>query len=193
LKKAVIISIHKPCKDHSLPENYRPIALLSSISKIYEKIILEDIQITISNKIREEQFAFHPGHSTDQQLTNLVDDISVNWNSKINTASVFIDVEKAFDKVWHEGLLYKMNKMHIHPSLIKIVHSFLQNRTFVVKQEDQTSTIRPILSGVPQGSCLSPTLFLIYTNDIPLIPKAKQALFANDTMFSAQNHQNHNA
>ncbi|XP_016664374.2 uncharacterized protein LOC100161354 isoform X2 [Acyrthosiphon pisum] len=187
-KKAVIISIHKPGKDHSLPENYRPIALLSSISKVYERVILENIQKTTAKTIRKEQFAFRPGHSTVQQLTNLMDEITVNWNSKINTASVFIDVEKAFDKVWHDGLLFKMNKMHIHPALIKIIHSFLENRTFAVKQEDQTSTSRPILSGVPQGSCLSPTLFLIYTNDIPLIPKANLALFADDTMFSAQNH-----
>jgi len=134
-KKAVIISIHKPGKDHLLPENYRPIALLSSISKFYKRIILENIQKTTSHIIREEQFAFRPGHSTVQQLTNLIDDISVNWNYKINTASVFIDVEKAFDEVRHDGLLFKMNKMQIHPALTKIVHSFLESRTFAVKQK----------------------------------------------------------
>jgi hypothetical protein len=186
-KKASIISIPKPGKNHNLPESYRPIALLSSVSKIYERIILQNLKNSLSGKIRKEQFAFRHGHSTSLQLTKLTDQISVNFSQKEQTAAVFLDVEKAFDRVWHQGLLYKMKCMDIPLPLIKIIESFLSNRTFVTKIHNSTSSTRNILAGVPQGSCLSPILFIIFTNDMPVTAKATIALFADDTMFSTKN------
>ena len=182
-KKAVIISIPKPGKDHKLPANYRPIALLSSISKIYERIILSHLQTNLRNKIRPEQFAFRPEHSTTLQLTKLTHQLSQNFNDNVNTASIFLDVEKAFDRVWHVGLLYKLSQLNISTEIVKIIESFLTDRTFVTKIEDSFSSTRHILAGVPQGSCLSPTLYLTYINDIPTTPKAHLSLFADDTMF----------
>jgi len=162
-----IISIPKPGKNLQLPESYRPIALLSSLSKIYERSILFHLQNSVSGKIREEQFAFRRNHSTTLQLTKLIDQLSANLNQGIQTAAVFLDVEKAFDCVWHDGLLHKMMKMDIPLQLIKIIESFLSDRTFSVKIESQNSSLRIGRAGVPQGSCLSPTLFNIYTNDMP--------------------------
>lgn len=182
-KKAVIISIPKPGKDHKLPENYRPIALLSSLSKIYERLILAHLQNNLRDKIRPEQFAFRAEHSTTQQLTKLTHQLSQNFNNNINTASIFLDVEKAFDRVWHAGLLYKLSQLNIPTEIVKIIESFLTDRTFITKIEDSFSSIRHILAGVPQGSCLSPTLYLTYINDIPTTPKAHLSLFADDTMF----------
>ena len=182
-KKAVIISIPKPGKDHKLPENYRPIALLSSLSKIYERLILTHLQDNLKNKIRPEQFAFRPQHSTTQQLTKLTHQLSQNFNNNLNTASIFLDVEKAFDRVWHEGLLYKLAQLNIPTGIVKIIESFLTDRTFITKIEDSFSSTRHILAGVPQGSCLSPILYLIYINDMPTTPKANLSLFADDTMF----------
>ena len=186
-KKAVIISIPKPGKDHKQPENYRPIALLSSLSKIYERLILTHLQDKLKNKIRPEQFAFRPEHSTTLQLTKLTHQLSENFNNDLNTASVFLDVEKAFDRVWHEGLLYKLSKLNISLEIVKIIQSFLTDRTFTTKIEHSFSTTRHVLAGVPQGSCLSPTLYLTYINDIPTTPKANLSLFADDTMFFTSN------
>lgn len=187
-KLSHIISIPKPGKNLQLPESYRPIALLSCLSKIYERSILFHLQNSLAGKIREEQFAFRQNHSTTLQLTKLIDQISANLNQGIQTAAVFLDVEKAFDCVWHDGLLHKMLKMDIPLQLIKIIESFLSNRTFSVKIEGQNSSLRVARAGVPQGSCLSPTLFNIYTNDMPTVTKAHVSLFADDTMFHCSNH-----
>ncbi|KAL4143248.1 hypothetical protein QTP88_005603 [Uroleucon formosanum] len=187
-KRATIISIPKPGKDPLRPDSYRPIALLSSISKIYEKIILLRLQKHISDQIRPEQSAFRSEHSTAQQLVKLVERISNNLNNRIQTASVFLDVEKAFDRVWHDGLLYKMSTLKIPQNLIKLTQSFLSNRSFRVRIEDKLSSLRDIQAGVPQGSCLAPTLYLIFTNDIPVNNKASVALFADDTMYLTSNH-----
>lgn len=192
-KKAIIITIPKPGKDTKFPSNFRPIALLSSISKIYERIILTNLLSQCSSKIRDEQYAFREGHSSTQQLVNLVDQISVGLNNNKHTATVFLDVEKAFDRVWHEGLLYKLIQMNISTPTIKIIESFLSDRSFCVRIEDKLSLPRGIKAGVPQGSCLSPTLYSIFTNDLPTIPKAKVALFADDTMFFTQDQNKNRA
>ena len=187
-KLSSIISIPKPGKNHQLPENYRPIALLSSLSKIYERLILQYLQKSLNGKIRDEQFAFRQNHSTVLQLTKLIDKISENLNQGIQTAAIFLDVEKAFDTVWHDGLLHKMMSMNIPLQLIKITESFLSDRTFSVKIENQNSAVRKANAGVPQGSCLSPTLFNIYTNDLPTNSNSRVSLFADDTMFYCSNH-----
>lgn len=187
-KLSSIISIPKPGKNHQLPESYRPIALLSSLSKVYERLILQSLQKSLAGKIRDEQFAFRQNHSTVLQLTKLMDQISENLNQNIQTAAIFLDVEKAFDSVWHDGLLHKMMSTNIPLQLIKITESFLSERTFSVKIENQNSSIRKANAGVPQGSCLSPTLFNIYTNDLPTLPKSRVSLFADDTMFYCSNH-----
>lgn len=190
-KKAVIISIPKPGKDHNIPNNHRPIALLSSLSKIYERLILQYLQKHLHNKIRPEQFAFRPEHSTTLQLTKLTHQLSQNLNNDIQTAAVFLDVEKAFDRVWHEGLLHKLTLLDTPIEIVKLVESFLTNRTFTAKVEQSYSSIRHIAAGVPQGSCLAPTLYLAYINDIPTTTKTKLSLFADDTMFySADKNSN---
>jgi hypothetical protein len=89
--------------------------------------------------------------------------------------------------VWHGGLLHKMYIMNLPTYLIKITESFLSNRTFKSRVDDLLSTPRSIRAGVPQGSCLSPTLYLIFTNDVPLLRQVKISLFADDTMFHTSN------
>jgi|UniRef100_A0A2S2Q3T1 hypothetical protein len=98
-KKAVITSIPKPGKDHKLPENYRPIALLSSLTKIYKRLILIHFQNNLRDKIRPEQFSFRPEHSTTLQLIKLTRHLSQNFNTNVNTASIVLDMEKAFDRI----------------------------------------------------------------------------------------------
>jgi len=186
-KHAIVITIPKPGKDHRHPINYRPIALLSSLSKTFERVVLAKLNAAIGPKIRNEQFAFRPQHSTTHQLVGLIDQLAANSNSKLRTAAVFLDVEKAFDRVWHAGLLYKLHTLGTPTSLLNIINSFLTDRTFSVRLNTTISSSRPVFSGVPQGSCLSPMLYLAYTNDIPLNQNARLYLFADDTLYTTSN------
>jgi len=189
-KRSIIIAIPKPFKNHNLPVNFRPISLLSSLSKIYEKILLHKLIPVIDPHIRCEQFAFRSQHSTTLQLLNFTDHLSINANNKEKTAAVFLDIEKAFDQVWHDGLIHKLLQIPVPFQLIKTIKSFLSDRSFQVRVEDSISQIKNIAAGVPQGSCLSPLLYLVYTNDIPVNSNASIALFADDTLFYTKN-KNH--
>ncbi|KAL4123315.1 hypothetical protein QTP88_015512 [Uroleucon formosanum] len=189
-KKATIVMIPKPGKNHSISENHRPISLLSTISKVYEKIILKTLRIYI--KPRAEQHAFREGHSTTTPLFHLFKEIKNNQKQKKYTAATFLDMEKAFDRVWHDGLIFKLKTNTRLPiNMIKLIKSFLSDRSFQVRVVDQQSTTRQIQAGVPQGSCLSPLLYIQYVNDLPLLDKIQTSIFADDTMFHTA-HKNRN-
>jgi hypothetical protein len=99
----------------------------------------------------------------------LTDHVTLNFNNKMSTAAVFLDIEKAFDTTWHSGLLYKLSKLEFSTSLIELIGSFLSQRNFRVSVEGEMSTSRVMQAGVPQGSVLYPTLFNMYEyiNDAP--------------------------
>lgn len=180
-KNATIVMIPKPKKSHLQPENYRPISLLVTMSKVLEKTLLPRLMKFITP--RPEQHAFRPEHSTTTQLIELVDNLSLNYNRGGQSAAVFLDMAKAYDRVWHAGLLHKLKLFNIPLHLIQLLHSFLKDRTFRVKVSDKISSFHKIAAGVPQGSSLSPLLYSAYINDIPVIPKVTVALYADDTMF----------
>jgi len=104
-----VISILKLGKDPALPSSYRPISLLDTIGKLFEKILLAGIlhEVNVRGLLRNEQFGFRPEHSTSLQLTRLVERITRKFGEKRLTGTVFLDVAKAFDTVWIDGLLYK--------------------------------------------------------------------------------------
>lgn len=122
----------------------------------------------IGSKTRIEQNAFRAQHSTTLQLTNLIDRLCLSANNGENTAAIFLDVEKALDRVWNEGLLHKLLQIGTPMNIVTIIKSFIENRTFKVRQEEYLSTSRSALAGVPQGSCLSPFLYAVYTNDMEI-------------------------
>lgn len=135
-----------------------------------------------NNKIIiEEQFGFQERKCTVQQLARITNHISNNFNIKHSTAMVLLDIEKAFDTVWHQGLLYKLHMVGISPYIIKIILHYLKNRSFSVKIKNTLSDKQNISAGVPQGSILGPKLFCYYINDIPIDNDTKTALFADDT------------
>ncbi|KAA5549930.1 reverse transcriptase family protein, partial [Pseudomonas aeruginosa] len=140
---------------------------------------------------RPEQFGFRSGHSTTLQLTRVLHHLADRRNSGQYTVAVLLDIEKAFDRVWHEGLVHKLRDAGLPHAHVRLLGSYLEGRTFFVAVEGARSSVRPITAGVPQGSVLSPILYALYTNDIPTLEghlraweeDVKLALFADDSAY----------
>jgi hypothetical protein len=157
------------------------------MGKLFEKVILEIVERHIEDKglLNASQFGFRARHSTTLRCMRLTDHLTFNFNNKISTAAVFLDIEKAFDTTWLSGLLYKLSKLEFSTNLIKLIGSFLSQRKFRVSVEGEMSTPRVMQAGVPQGSVLSPTLYNLYINDTPQTIGVNLALFSDDTCFHA--------
>lgn len=182
-KKAKVIAIPKPNKPKHNPNSYRPISLLSNLGKLFEKVIRNRIHDFIENTsiIVNEQFGFKKQHSAVHQINRIVNIIKSNKRKKKSTGMIILDVEKAFDTVWHNGLLYKLIQAGIPKYLCKLVSNFLTDRTFTVSVNDTMSSPKSISSGLPQGSILSPLLYSIYTSDFSPPSYMKVAYYADDT------------
>ncbi|GFW38517.1 probable RNA-directed DNA polymerase from transposon X-element [Trichonephila clavipes] len=187
-KHAIITVLPKPGKNHKLAINYRPISLLSTIGKVFEKIILTRIKnFTVANEIIPKfQHGFQEKTSTSHQLLRVSNLIIGGFNNGKTTGGVFLDVEKAFDRMWHRGLIFKMIQLNFPDYIINLTHSFLTNRTFQVRIEATTSRIAHIEAGSPQGSNLSPIVYNIYTYDFPTSPLVEVCLFADDAAIISQ-------
>lgn len=148
--------------------------------RIIQKRLLE--QVENRNIIPDFQYGFQRQHSTTQQLLRQTEHINKHYATSTPTAAVLLDVEKAFDRVWHAGLIHKIQTFGISHDLVSIIKNYLSNRTFTVKIEEEESTSRPINARVPQGSVLGPLLFNIYTSDIPKPTRTEIGQFADDTI-----------
>lgn len=189
-KHAEIILLHKPGKPASSRASYRPISLLSCLSKLLERIIhyrLDKI-LKANNLIPPYQFGFQSKHSTTHQLLRLSEVINRGFEHRQHTVVVFLDIQQAFDKVWTDGLIYKLIKAKLPGYLLNILASFLQYRTFCVKINASFSNIQPITAGIPQGSVLGPVLFNLYMSDLPSLEDTTVSMFADDTALAVQNY-----
>lgn len=184
-KLSTITMIPKKNKNSSNPKDYRPISLLSCLGKLCERLVLIKLSHFIeSNKIIiKQQAGFRKNRQTKDNVFVLIQKIAEAFNRKKRVLGFFFDIASAFDKVWHEGLLFKLIQSKIPRSIILWVKSFLTNRAFAVKVNSATSEKLEISAGVPQGAVLSPTLFSLFINDIPKIEKKNSSnslLFADD-------------
>ena len=181
-KKAKIIMIPKPGKPRSNPENYRPISLLPTLGKIVERIILTrlDEQCEELNIIPQEQFGFRRTLGTELQLLRLTETIHQAYESKEVAIGAFLDIKRAFDTVWHQGLISKLYTLNINPNIVKIIASYLTNRSFVISIGQEISTPRALRAGVPQGSVISPYIYNLFTSDIPRPPNVSLFAYADD-------------
>ena len=164
--------------------NYRPVSLLSSVSKILERVVFKHTYNYIKDNalISSNQSGFKPGDSTVNQLTFLYHTFCEALDNKKDVKVVFCDISKAFDRVWHDGLLFKMKKFGINGNILKWFKDYLYDRHQRVIIRGQASDLGLIKAGVPQGSVLGPLLFLIYINDIADLTKCNIKLFADDTI-----------
>ena len=185
-KFAQMIMIPKPGKPPQNVTSYRPISLLPLLSKIFEKLFLHRLRTftDLNNAIPNHQFGFRERHSTTHQGHRLVNEICKSLEEKSLCTAAFLDVQQAFDRVWHNGLLYKLKTALPTPYYLLFL-SYLTDRNFQIKHNTATSPIVPFKAGVPQGSVLGPLLYLLFTADIPTTPNTTIATFADDTAILA--------
>ena len=181
-KSANVQPIHKK-NDRQLKSNYRPISLLPICGKILEKIIFDQVYSFLSeNKlISKNQSGFRPGDSTIYQLISITSNIYDSFEKYDETRALFLDISKAFDKVWHKGLIFKLKCNGISGNLLNFFENYLQNRQQRVVLNGTTSDWRNVTAGVPQGSVLGPLLFLVYINDLTDNISSHMRLFADDS------------
>ena len=183
-KKANVTPIHKK-NDNAVVDNYRPVSLLSCVGKLFEKAVFKYVFnfLRDTGAISLKQSGFMPGDSTVYQLTHLYHLFSEAINNQKIVRMVFCDISKAFDRVWHTGLLAKLSRVGITGNLLKWFENYLSNREQRVVINGQSSEWKHIKAGVPQGSVLGPLLFLIFINDITNeVQSSEVRLFADDTI-----------
>ena len=189
-KKANVVPIHKK-DDKQILKNYRPVSLLPICAKIFERIIYNRIfeYLIENNLITENQPGFKPGDSFINQLLSITHDIYKSLDGAFEVKGVFLDISKAFDKVWHEGLIFKLKQNGISGKLLNIIKDFLDSRKQRAVLNGQYSSWASITAGVHQGSILEPLFFLIYINDLSNNLSSNSKLFADDTSLFSVVHK----
>ena len=179
-------------EDKQLVKNYRPISLLPICGKIFEKLVFDTLYAYLSSNglITKNQSGFVPGDSCTNQLLFLINEIHEAFENpkSLEVRAVFLDMSKAFDKVWHEGLIFKLKQNGVSGQLLSFFSSYLSNRKQRVVLNGSFSDIASIESGVPQGSVLGPLLFLVYINDLEKDILSNVKFFADDTMLYSVVH-----
>ena len=168
-KIAILCLIQKEGKNPTDPINYRPISLLEVTGKILERIINDRLVKYLEENgiMNNNQYGFRRGRGTQLALATLYETIALSQKEKHGCNVVCRDVKKAFDKVWHSGLKYKILRLNLPDIFEKILCSFLEERIAKIKIGDYVGPPIRLQSGVPQGSILSPTLYILFIADMP--------------------------
>lgn len=190
-KIAKLLPLPKPGKKLDSPSSYRPISLLNNFGKLIEKVVKNRMVQFMEehNIMNKEQFGFRSHHSTTAQLTRICDFTTDNFNKNLYTGVMLFDIEKAFDTMWHNGLIYKMIQKKFPNYIIKFIISYLSNRIFTVQIKNSLSDEKIINCGVPQGSVLGPILYTLYISDITTTANTNLALYADDTAIYTCSHR----
>lgn len=183
-KVSMIRPMLKPDKSPFNVTSYRPVALTSTLCKLMEKMVSTRLRWWLEDKqlFNKCQSGFRKNRSTIDQILRLADDAHKAIHNKQYTLAVMIDLEKAFDLVWHKGLVHKMKMMGLKDNILNFVSDFLNDRSIKVRIGSSLSTSYKLENGTPQGSVISPFLFLIMINDIDMPENnTKLSLYADDS------------
>ena len=189
-RDATVTPIFKKGNPH-LPANYRPICLLSVTSKILERIVHARLYSHVSQYLPHHQSGFRCHNGTELQLARLYHDISARRDEGQAVIACFFDLSKAFDRVWHQGLLHKLQHDGVRGQALAWITAYLAGRRQRVQVDGSMSEWLPFPAGVPQGSVLGPLLFLAYTIDLPdacTNSHTSCSQFANDTALIASSN-----
>lgn len=188
-KSAQIIAIQKHGKPADNVDSYRPISLLPCLSKIYECAIKDKLsdQCSALNIIPPDQFGFRHHCSTTHPLVILQNDIVAALHKKTPTIAISLDIAKAFDTTWIEGLIHKLaNIYNFDRHLCRVLYNYMTDRTFTVQVNNASSILYNVIAGVPQGGVLSALMFNLFIADMPLPPanlnEIKRLQYADDTL-----------
>ena len=192
-KEAIVIPVSKKGKDRKNPRSYRPISLLSCVGKLLERMINRRLinHLESNNVLSPTQTGYRKHRSTEDQLAHLAQNIEDAFQEKRKVLAVFFDLSNAFDKVWKEGLLVKLLRTGVRSKMCMWIQHFLFARTARAKLDDIFSKKVCLREGVLQGGVLSPTLFLVYIDDIltTLSKKVSNTLNADDlAIWNASEH-----
>ena len=183
-KNSIILPFHKQGTDRTLPTSYRPISLTSALCKINERLITTRLiyYLESKNTLNKYQSAYRKNRSTLDHLIRLHDEAYKNIRNGASTIAIFFDYSKAFDMLWKQGLLHKLTKIGIKGKLKNWIEDFLTDRFFQVNIGGTLSDKYELQNGTPQGSVISPILFLIMINDYPTTVRGTEtSLFADDS------------
>ena len=183
-KLAWIRMLPKKGKDPTKSKSYRPISLTSCLGKLMERLILPRLDsltrtMGLENK---RQSGYKKGRCTADSILRLVEDSYFAFKKNGCLVALFVDMNKAFDAVWHRGLIYKMRKNNLPTKVVRLMTSFLTDRTFQVKENETLSAPRVLRASVPQGGILSPWLYKFYIHDVPTVEDENEdgAFYADD-------------
>ena len=180
--KKANIPIHKKGNKQCL-KNYRPVSLVPICGKMLERLIFNEMFrfLIENNLISSNQSGFKPGDSCINQLLSITHEIYKSFDDGFEVRGVFLDISKAFDKVWHEGIIFKLEQNGISSKLLSVLSDFLKDRKQGVTLNGQVHSWTGVNADVPQGSILGPLLSLVYINDLADGLSSNAKLFANDT------------
>ena len=190
-KVSSVVPVFNNVGESSTAKNYHPVSLLSMVSKVFIKLVNNRIvgHLEKCGIFSDFQYGFRSSRSTADLLTVVSDRIARGFNRYGATRPVALNISKAFDRVWHAGLLHKLKSYRISGQICCLISSFLSNRWLWVVLDGKPSQEYPVNAGAPQGSIRGPTLFLLYINDTPDDVICNIAIYVDDTTLYSKRDQ----